>query len=121
LTGSIFKKFKNTLFVVLLVFTVVQAKSTLARIAFKTQQIHTTAVCRFVSSDPAKTADITEASSEICPQTISQRSEFKKIFHFNFTTIFQIQALHFNNPELILNSRSFPAVPLYISHCTILI
>jgi hypothetical protein len=113
-------KFKNTLFAVLLVFTMVQAKNTLARIVFRTH-IHTIAACRLTSSNPSKTADIAEASSEICPQTISQRSEFKKIFHFNFTTTFQTQALHFTNPELNLNTRSFPAVPLYISHCTILI
>jgi hypothetical protein len=121
LTGLDLKKIKNTVFAVLLVFTMVQAKSTLARIVFRTPQAHTNAVCRFVSSIPSKTTDIAESSGDICPQTISQRNEFKKIFHFNYTTSFQTQTLHFTNPELILSSRSFPAIPLYISHCTILI
>jgi hypothetical protein len=121
LTGLNLKKFIITLFAVLLVFTMLQAKGSPVYIVVRTQQMHPATVCRFIPSSPIEKSGIVESSSEICPQTISQRSEFKKIFYFNFTTIFQVHTFHFAKLELILKSKSFPAVPLYISHCMILI
>jgi hypothetical protein len=121
LTGFDLKKLKITFFMVWLVFTMLPARSVFARMIIPTQRLHATVICRLLPSTTSEKEGIVEASSEICPQTISQRNEFKKIFHFNFTTIFQVQALPFTDPELILNNKSFPAIPLYISHCNILI
>jgi hypothetical protein len=121
LTGLNFKKLTTIFFAVLLVFTMLQAKDRFARTVVQMQRAPASTVCRFISSFTSEKAGISESSSEICPQTISQRSEFKKIFHFNFTTLFQVHSLYVTRPDLTLMSRSFPAVPLYISHCTILI
>jgi hypothetical protein len=123
LNGTDLKKTVAALIVVLLVFVALHARDAglhavpVTRLSGSASQYSFLPTPNFTHIE----CDFLQSIIEICPQSYTQRSEFKKTLPLICNQLFQSSPFFPFNYDLLLKKGVSSSTPLYISHCNMLI